>query len=152
MLAYADHMLRAARYVPVMSPALKTTIHGHAERFTYRFSPPNPSKPLSSSSPTPLCYCEDAADIARIAGTIFNEGEGILLAVDNFARTAAHNLAAFDAEEAGAIADQFLSIARQLDTSTSVYGFIGENLLDLHGDVSAAQPPAVPAPAVTITS
>ncbi len=148
VLAYADHMLRAARYVTAMPPALKT-IHGHAERFTYRLSPTESLEAAIEQLSDSLYYCEDAADIARVADTIFNEGEGVLLAVDNFARTAAHNLAGFDTEEAGAIADQFLSIARRLDTITSVYGFIGDNLLDLHDDMSAAQPSAVPTRATT---
>ncbi|WP_441245285.1 hypothetical protein [Kitasatospora sp. McL0602] len=144
VLAYADHMLRAARYVTAMPPALKT-IHGHAERFSYRLSPTESLEAAIEQLSDSLYHCEDVADIARISDTIFNEGEGVLLAVDNFARTAAHNLAAFDTEEAGAIADQFLSIARRLDTITSVYGFIGENLLDLHDNVTAAQPSVVPA-------
>ncbi len=144
VLAYADHMLRAARYVTAMPPVLKT-IHGHPERLTYRLSPTESLEAAIEQLSDSLYHCEDVADIARIADTIFNEGEGVLLAVDNFARTAAHNLAAFDAEEAGAIADQFLSIARRLDTITSVYAFIGESLLDLHDNMSAAQPSAVPA-------
>ncbi|MFI9332416.1 hypothetical protein ACIGZJ_33400 [Kitasatospora sp. NPDC052868] len=142
-LAYANHMLTAARYVATMPPELKT-IHGHAERFTYRLSPTESLEAAIEDLSNSLSRCEDVADIARVADTIFNEGEGVLISVENFARTAAHKLAAFDTEEAGALADRFLSISRRLDTITSVYAFIGEDLLDLHDSVSAAQSSAVP--------
>lgn len=135
VLAQANHILRAAGYVTAMPPELKTII-GHTASLGRVTGPTDTLQVGLAQLDSDLYSCEDIADIARLADTIFNEGEGVLVSIENFAEAAAHRLAAFDTEKAGAIADQFLSISRRLDTITAVYGFIGEELIDLHDDVT----------------
>lgn len=135
MLARANHILRAAGYVTTMPPEMKTII-GHTDSLGRVAGPTDTLQVGLEQLANDVSSCEDIADIARLTNTIFNEGEGVLIGIEDFATTAAHRLAAFDTGQAGVIADHFLSISRRLDTVTAVYGFIGEELISLHDDVT----------------
>jgi hypothetical protein len=128
-VARAARMLRVAEYVMTISPELKSLPNHSARRWLSEHATITIGVEELSDD---LRDCNDLADVARLADQIFNEGEGVLVSVEDFATQAAHLLASFDTEEAGAVADKFLSIARRLDTVTAVYGLIGEDLLDLH--------------------